>query len=349
MAFTETNGPPLITPTGVYGPPSFSEVMAKPNSQKRNKPSDLFRFVTDRTVFSSREDRTLYVRRIFEGNTTYGFLSSGISSNIDLSHVVSDARGKILDKVKRQNVNLAQTLVEYRQSADLLLKLSQELLQGWRALRRFHFGELLHNLRKDKGFSKKWIEYQFGILPLVSDLDGTLKSLADKISKGTYVFVQASATDWGTRKTTVKDPEGQFFFEDAVTITHTCKINARYMVKDDKLEDLKRFGFLNAPALGWELVPFSFVVDWLLPVGDYLNRLDALAGTTDFSFNQSEQIMEAAVRTSTSDGATATGRSTRRLRSINNTSLSIPLPRYEPSQSLRKIVTATALLRMLRH
>jgi hypothetical protein len=36
----------------------------------------------------------------------------------------------------------------------------------------------------------------------------------------------------------------------------------------------------NPAALAWELVPYSFVVDWMIPVGDYLSSLDAVNGLT---------------------------------------------------------------------
>ena len=34
----------------------------------------------------------------------------------------------------------------------------------------------------------------------------------------------------------------------------------------------------NVLELGWEVIPFSFVVDWGIGVGDYLSSLDALKG-----------------------------------------------------------------------
>jgi hypothetical protein len=36
-----------------------------------------------------------------------------------------------------------------------------------------------------------------------------------------------------------------------------------------------RLGLLNPAEVIWELVPFSFVADWFLPIGDYLSALDA--------------------------------------------------------------------------
>jgi hypothetical protein len=37
-------------------------------------------------------------------------------------------------------------------------------------------------------------------------------------------------------------------------------------------------GLTNPLAIAWELVPFSFVLDWLVPVGTWLQSLDATLG-----------------------------------------------------------------------
>lgn len=36
-----------------------------------------------------------------------------------------------------------------------------------------------------------------------------------------------------------------------------------------------RFGLVNPLEVAWELLPFSFVADWFLPIGGYLNAMDA--------------------------------------------------------------------------
>lgn len=43
---------------------------------------------------------------------------------------------------------------------------------------------------------------------------------------------------------------------------------------------LRAWGFNNPQLVLWELVPFSFVVDWLLPIGQWLESINALAGVS---------------------------------------------------------------------
>jgi hypothetical protein len=39
--------------------------------------------------------------------------------------------------------------------------------------------------------------------------------------------------------------------------------------------EFTRLGFGNLNSLAWESIPFSFVADWFIPIGNYLNNADA--------------------------------------------------------------------------
>jgi hypothetical protein len=50
---------------------------------------------------------------------------------------------------------------------------------------------------------------------------------------------------------------------------------------------LSSAGVTNPLLVAWELVPFSFVVDWFLPVGNYVEQLDAMLGYTQGYYTSS--------------------------------------------------------------
>lgn len=49
-------------------------------------------------------------------------------------------------------------------------------------------------------------------------------------------------------------------------------------VRNKTLMRLEQFGLANPAVVAWELVPFSFVADWFVGVGDYLAAQTALLG-----------------------------------------------------------------------
>lgn len=55
----------------------------------------------------------------------------------------------------------------------------------------------------------------------------------------------------------------------------------QYRMNSEDRARLAQTGIDNPALLAWELLPYSFVVDWFLPVGNYLESLNAFSG---FSF-----------------------------------------------------------------
>lgn len=52
----------------------------------------------------------------------------------------------------------------------------------------------------------------------------------------------------------------------------------QYREWSSSLSTLQQLGVTNPLLLAWELVPYSFIADWFIPVGDYLQSLDRFLG-----------------------------------------------------------------------
>ena len=57
-----------------------------------------------------------------------------------------------------------------------------------------------------------------------------------------------------------------------------CHLWARLDPEWQGARAFNQLGLLNPVSLAWELVPWSFVVDWVLPIGSVLSALSAPAG-----------------------------------------------------------------------
>lgn len=77
--------------------------------------------------------------------------------------------------------------------------------------------------------------------------------------------------------------------------TQTSVYSTHYWIDDPGLRLLSRLGLTNAPLVAWDLIPFSFVIDWLIPVGNLLRSFSAYSGAEFLSgyhtrFNQHEFV-----------------------------------------------------------
>lgn len=187
--------------------------------------------------------------------------------------------------MKDQDVNLGQAFAERNMTARLLgdtafsiARAAMDLKKGrWKQASR-RLG--ITNPRQPKGstFTNKWLELQYGWVPLLSDVHGACDALAKRDKSDWRVTGKGSrkeaihvsriptdvrVSDYGLGKVT--GDRGVFVRIDAVP-------------ENDLTRSLSALGLTNPAVIAWELVPFSFVADWALPVGDWLSSLDAMLG-----------------------------------------------------------------------
>lgn len=263
----------------------------------------------------------------------------------------SELSGQLRSKIKASNLNLAQSLAEYRQTADLFCDLVSDVVSTFRSLRSGRgLKDIAKYFKKPKSnivddVANRWLQYQYGIRPLMSDLHGSCEALRKKLNDGSYNYVTVSRDieslelqKWPNKDT----PVGKALCQ----IRHRCRLKARYKISSATVKQLTEVGITNPALLAWELVPYSFVVDWLFPVGNWLASLDALNGTSNFSYYYSCKT------TGNLSGSIYQGTFTRKLDYYSRTSplTNLPLPTfgYKPSLTLEKILSGLALLNQLR-
>lgn len=241
--------------------------------------------------------------------------SNGASSqlpyhNENVQPYVDRAVTKALLKLKDERINLATNLWEVQQTADLVGTVASRIGKAYTAFtRRDPAGVLrqlsgvdifrksqvgwVRNLRKgrnvrvfhERGSSitsskipQRWLEYQYAVNPLLMDVHAAVNRIknAHEVSgwvqtvKGTSgktdKFVQDFnlGSDWPARNTG-KTRLGVF-------------VRLDYIPTNDLLSHASSLGLTNPLEVLWEELPYSFVVDWILPVGDWLSTFDATLG-----------------------------------------------------------------------
>jgi len=186
-------------------------------------------------------------------------------------------------KMKRTDVNLGVAFGERNATARMLGDTATRIAKSLKALKRGEIRNAMNQLgiasakRAPRGGNvpQKWLELQYGWKPLLSDVYGAADALS-KRPKGDW-RVTAKATR--SLKTEYAVTWNQFDMGRGSAksdVSAFTRIDA--LPENDALISLASLGISNPLLIGWELVPFSFVVDWALPVGNYLDSLDAMLG-----------------------------------------------------------------------
>lgn len=187
-------------------------------------------------------------------------------------------------KMKRQDVNLGVAFAERNQTARLVGDTAMQLVKSLRQLRRGNFRGAANALGiakpgRPRGSSvpSRWLELQYGWKPLLSDVYGATDALARRPSDDWIVTAKEMAY--------LRDYNEVVYPGRSSSCGYLSGSGLRGVVvridaipENDLLLSLSAMGITNPLEIGWELVPFSFVVDWFLPIGDFLNSLDAMLG-----------------------------------------------------------------------
>lgn len=219
------------------------------------------------------------------------------------------ALGKAQRKIKDQHLSLGVTFGEARETANLLLDtarrsavaLGAASVGDWKtAVRTLWKGDVFDYYGRHKSrhgsviqfydrrsgnrigsvksgastLVERFLELKFGWLPLYKDLYDSFEHLARLLSdRGFDVRSAASATHRFNR-VEEESFEGlpiQRKEFGSVTRKYTFVYRQAY---PDALLHLKQTGLTNPLAIAWQLKPLSFVFDWFLPMGRYLDLLD---------------------------------------------------------------------------
>jgi hypothetical protein len=113
----------------------------------------------------------------------------------------------------------------------------------------------------------------------VSDVYDGLANFYNRVEEGEVALAERASA---VRKWTVVTPTvSSVGFVNYARYTQrkaVCKTGIIYWVDSSQLANLQDWGITNPLLLAWELLPYSFVVDWFIPVGDWLATVDYSLG-----------------------------------------------------------------------
>lgn len=209
--------------------------------------------------------------------------------------LTSDATmAKLVERAKGAEWSVPTFVGEGREAVGMVVDAARTLASGYRNLRRGNFTDFLRTFglprdsaeerRYNRRFGRDpqrtahgyWLEYTYGWTPLVGDVYNAAHTLSETVNKEANREIRVTART--RREDREVTPNQAMSTTPPITARKTVvtKEESRgvWRCKPTSLDTLGSFGVLNPALVAWELLPFSFVVDWFLPVGRYLEGLD---------------------------------------------------------------------------
>jgi hypothetical protein len=184
---------------------------------------------------------------------------------------------KLLTKIKGHEFNLGVEAGQMNQTVRLLSENLVKLGRSALALRRGDFSTAARQLGarprstnlKGKDISGRWLELQYGWLPLLSSsYESMLAFKAISDGPRTKLF-RASSVE-------TRDYE---LSQSPTLTTAQVKVKVGRRLQYEMYEELsvpRQLGLFDPLSVAWELTPWSFVIDWFFPFGNYLSNLNQI-------------------------------------------------------------------------
>lgn len=221
------------------------------------------------------------------------------------------AVSKLQSRLSLAKTNTAVAMAEAKKTAALVTKTASRLYRAYSSLRKFQFGRFVDELglskvevkvieRKFGRFNAKrkekrrtstvssfaaetWLEYSYGWKPLLMDIYNHAEALAETCVEHQWVVREVKAKHETIRKSyqaEIRSVSGHLKHELTTVDTRKAAIEVRYSIPPGTVSAVRAFGLTNPLEVVWELVPFSFIVDWFIPIGDAIRGLTSTVGLT---------------------------------------------------------------------
>jgi hypothetical protein len=225
----------------------------------------------------------------------------------------AETRNAVLAQLSKAEISLGETLGEVSETAGLLLGRTLQLAFLLDALRRGKLkqaGKVLKggNLgirhrkvpysKKSKGTkpskyevyqtsstsgdvldaaANTYLEGKYGWAPIISDIYALAQGVLDRLNQSAGFPIE-SVTRTRTETQGVPLLLVPGYYSRSGSVTYGYKVGVSYAIDDPTLAGLNALGLYNPFALGWELLPLSFVIDWVASIGSFLSGLSAGIG-----------------------------------------------------------------------
>lgn len=216
---------------------------------------------------------------------------SGWYENSTIEGLKADAQVATLAKAKDMKVNIPVMFGEGRQTTRMLRETCNTLGRAYTAFRRRRYKQAANilGLRKPPSgqLASHWLAYKYGWTPLLSDAVGMVELVSQQVSgyraRKPRFTVKASRRLSGPLKFTVTNGfslfgAGSTSFSGRQTLKANAGLLLEVVFQDSALASQLGLGVTDPILTAWELVPFSFVFDWFVGVGQWLESASALQG-----------------------------------------------------------------------
>lgn len=224
--------------------------------------------------------------------------------------LAASAWNAALDQLGGEKFNTLVFLAELNKSTDLVTSFAQKVDRGTKILMssirrpavafrqmKKAFGKYSRGFKAPNGtgsVAKLWLLWRYAVQTAMLDVQNAARTAASLLRDNeslvdiSIMIRRSGAVDLGVMQVSDESWGRQIGINLSLgsNVTHTLsrvgQVHAHAWIKANRrnsfLADANQLGLLNLASAAWELTPLSFVADWILDIGSYLERASAAIG-----------------------------------------------------------------------
>lgn len=187
--------------------------------------------------------------------------------------------GKLRNEIAGSEFNLAVSLAELPESLAMIAETANRIRRGfqylvngnlpgalkWLGLSWKHDRIRKFHADKTKTVAQAWLELKYGWEPLVNDLYAAAQMLVQSIGTPLTTTTRVSGLKGGQIRQSI-DPGRRV----VVFAREECVEKRAIIARLTEIDVWGLMGAKDPASVVWEKVPFSFIIDWAIPIGDWL-------------------------------------------------------------------------------
>lgn len=190
-----------------------------------------------------------------------------------------EAINKVLTKLRDNKVNLGVALAEARQTAEFVANNMNRMRKVLEAAFSKNPREWIQGVRHaGSGRWKKvpnyYLENCYALNPLISDIHGSAEALANAYNRGLRPLITADAFARSEIETKTSIPGTEIRTELTWRGESSYHVGVTADVPGWVMRNLNELGLTNPFEVLWEKIPYSFVVDQVIPIGNWIGTWD---------------------------------------------------------------------------
>lgn len=193
------------------------------------------------------------------------------------------AIGKLLEKIRGHDFNAAVNVGEARESVRMVGDIARSLASAVVNLKRGNFVGALKNVglapkgsrvrdlqsRARDSLATAWLGLTYGVRPMLGAAADAATALAANVQHGGKL----------NARVTHKFPGTVFGVGGGFSARGSATTRLQIIFSIDAYESaLSELAIVRPETVAWELLTLSFVADWFIPIGDYLDALTNVRG-----------------------------------------------------------------------